>query len=120
MHRKAQPVMMLPEESHAYGKKNRPGTPVGDVVSNYYGQKAEELAVSKADYLVQAKKPMGLNMLRAHTRASAMAQNAISESEWHKTMDLRNRGEDMFKMRKFKNIAARTNTYNYQPKKLRV
>ena len=28
----------LPEEKHPYGKPNRPSTPVGDVVSNYYGQ----------------------------------------------------------------------------------
>ena len=33
-------AMFLPEEAHPYGKPNRPSTPVGDVVSNYYGHKA--------------------------------------------------------------------------------
>ena len=32
----------LPEEMHPYGRPNRPGTPVGDVISNYYGDNAEK------------------------------------------------------------------------------
>ena len=27
----------VPEEAFSFGKPNRPSTPVGDVVSNYYG-----------------------------------------------------------------------------------
>ena len=33
----------LPEEAHPYGRPNRPGTPVGDVVSNFYGENAEKM-----------------------------------------------------------------------------
>jgi len=33
-------LLELPEEAHPYGKGNRPSTPVGDVVSNYYGHQA--------------------------------------------------------------------------------
>ena len=33
----------LPEETNPYGRPNRPGTPVGDVISNYYGENAEKL-----------------------------------------------------------------------------
>ena len=36
----AEKPIYLPEENHPYGKANRPSTPVGDVVSNYYGQAA--------------------------------------------------------------------------------
>ena len=32
--------VFLPEEEHSYGRPNRPSTPVGDVVSNYYGDVA--------------------------------------------------------------------------------
>ena len=28
--------VFLPEEAHSYGRPNRPSTPVGDVISNYY------------------------------------------------------------------------------------
>ena len=34
--------MFLPEEAHPYGRPNRPGTPVGDVISYYYGDVAEK------------------------------------------------------------------------------
>jgi hypothetical protein len=34
--------VFLPEEEFPYGRPNRPSTPVGDVVSNYYGEKAEK------------------------------------------------------------------------------
>ena len=34
--------MYLPEENFEYGKPNRPSTPVGDVVSNYYGTRATQ------------------------------------------------------------------------------
>ena len=104
-------AMMLPEEKHAYGKSNRPGTPVGDVISNYYGQKAEELIGSKYGYLQQAKKPLGLSYARGHTRASAMAHHATATSEWNKMAEL-SKKPDMFKMRKFQNIRPRTNTFN--------
>ena len=40
-HKFADGRMYLPEEEFCYGRKNRPSTPVGDVVSNYYGQKAD-------------------------------------------------------------------------------
>ena len=33
----AEKPIYIPEEAHPYGKANRPSTPVGDVVSNYYG-----------------------------------------------------------------------------------
>ena len=38
---KERPIF-LPEEEHPYGRPNRPSTPVGDVISNYYGGIAEQ------------------------------------------------------------------------------
>lgn len=69
--------MFLPEEQFMYGKPNRPGTPVGDVISNYYGEKASKQLEQKYDYLKEATKPMGLSFARGHTKASAMAQNYV-------------------------------------------
>ena len=68
----------LPEEPHPYGRPNRPGTPVGDVISNYYGENAEKSIGVKYEILRETQKPLGLSYARGHTRASAMAHNHIS------------------------------------------
>jgi hypothetical protein len=41
----------LPEEEFPYGRPNRPGTPVGDVVSNYYGEKAQKEVMKKYQFI---------------------------------------------------------------------
>ena len=74
-HKFADGRMYLPEEEFCYGRKNRPSTPVGDVVSNYYGQKAEGELSSKYDILRETTKPLGLSFARGHTKASAMCHN---------------------------------------------
>ena len=43
---------MLPDESFIYGKRNKPATPVTNVLANYYGETAG-LAL-KHQYLEQA------------------------------------------------------------------
>ena len=70
--------MYLPEENFQYGKANRPGTPVGDVISNYYGQQASKHLEQKYNILRETTKPLGLSFARGHTRASAMAHNYVS------------------------------------------
>ena len=72
----------LPEEQHPYGRPNRPGTPVGDVISNYYGDNAEKQINVKYEILRETTKPLGLSYARGHTRASAMAHNAVSHAEF--------------------------------------
>ena len=49
--------MYLPEDAHPYGKANRPGTPVGDVVSNYYGQDAAKDIGMKYEILSSKRPP---------------------------------------------------------------
>ena len=68
----------LPEEAHPYGRPNRPGTPVGDVVSNFYGENAEKMITQKYDILKETTKPLSLSYARGHTRASAMAKSHIT------------------------------------------
>ena len=71
------------------------------------------MITSKYGYLTQSKKPLGLSYSRGHTRASALAHNAVSQSEYEKSREMMNRTE-MFKMRKFQNIKPRTETYNHR------
>ena len=41
----------LPEESFTYGKPLRPSTPIKDVVSNFYGDMAEQEMLTRYDYI---------------------------------------------------------------------
>ena len=67
--------MYLPEEEHSYGRPNRPGTPVGDVISNFYGDIASKVLTQKYDILQETQKPMSLKFARGHTKASTLAHH---------------------------------------------
>ena len=101
----------LPEETNPYGRPNRPGTPVGDVISNYYGENAEKMISQKYDVLKETTKPLSLNYARAHTRASAMAKSHVTQKNFYQTFQNASERE-MFKMSKFKNVKPRTDTNN--------
>jgi hypothetical protein len=106
--------MYLPEDKHPYGKPNRPGTPVGDVVSNYYGHGAAKQIGTKYEILSYKRPPTVGTHTRGHTRASAMAHNFTHSENFFKVQK-----EDhtkLFKMAKFKNPKAYTNTNNYMNK----
>jgi hypothetical protein len=107
-------TVLLPEEAHPYGKPNRPGTPVGDVVSNYYGINAEKDISKKYDYLSAASKPLSLSYARGHTRASAMAHNHVSLQSFNKSMKKVESEGEIFKMSKFRNVKARNDTFNHR------
>ena len=110
-----QPQLYLPEEEYPYGRPNRQGTPVGDVISNYYGENAEKNIGRKYDILKETSKPLPLSYARGHTRASALAKASISQSNFNKSL-AKVQSESVFKMSKFKNVKARTDTYNGRPK----
>ena len=101
--------MYLPEEDHSYGRPNRPGTPVGDVISNFYGDIASKVLTQKYDILQETQKPMSLKFARGHTKASTLAHSFISHKELSKE-DKENVSKNLFKMRKFKNVKPRTDT----------
>ena len=77
--------LYLPEENFIYGKPNRPSTPVGDIVSNWYGNRAEGEISQKYDILRETTKPLGLSFARGHTKASAMLHNANSSKGFGQT-----------------------------------
>ena len=105
----------MPEEAHPYGKPNRPGTPVGDVISYYYGDVAEKQITAKYSILRETSKPLGLNFARSHTKASALAQSHVSQENYNKVYG--STQKDLFKMSKFKNVKPRTDTHNKGQKK---
>ena len=111
MNRHKESQVYLPVESHPYGRPNRPGTPVGDVISNYYGETAERQITQKYDILKDTTKPMTLTYARGHTRASAMAKSHVSHENFNKSYTAF-QAREMFKMSKFKNVAPRTDTHN--------
>jgi hypothetical protein len=102
----------LPEDQFVYGKPNRPSTPVGDVISNYYGEKASKQLEEKYDFLRESTKPLGLRFARGHTKASALAHNFISQSLYSKSFKMTTSSKDVFKMKKFQNVPPRTDTHN--------
>uniref|UniRef100_A0A7S3IZD9 Uncharacterized protein n=1 Tax=Strombidium inclinatum TaxID=197538 RepID=A0A7S3IZD9_9SPIT len=106
-----QSQVFLPEEAHPYGRPNRPGTPVGDVISNYYGEEAEKQISTKYDILKDTCKPMNLAYARGHTRASAMAKSHVTQENFNKSYTAIT-NKELFKMSKFKGVYARTNTHN--------
>jgi hypothetical protein len=103
--------IFLPEEKHPYGRPNRPGTPVGDVVSNYYGQRATNDISQKYELLSHKKPPTVGKYTRGHTRASAMAHNYTHSENFYKMQ--KEDHTQLFKMAKFKNPKAYTDTNNY-------
>jgi hypothetical protein len=110
-HRFPDDRVFLPEEAHSYGRPNRPSTPVGDVISNYYGDIANKQITQKYDILKETSKPLGLSYARGHTKASAMAHNHISQTNFNKSYAGVNE-RNLFKMSKFSNVNPRTNTHN--------
>jgi hypothetical protein len=80
---------------------------VGDVVSNYYGQEAEKAMGQRYEILKETTKPLGLNVARGHTKASAIAHNYVNNSTLNKLYPQK---KELFKMKKFTNVGPRTNT----------
>ena len=101
----------MPEEKHSYGRPNRPSTPVGDVVSNYYGDVAQKQITQQYDILRETSKPVGLNYSRGHTKASAMAYNHVSQQNFFKSNPSAS-SDNLFKMSKFKNVTGRLDSHN--------
>ena len=66
--------MILPDESFTYGKALRPSTPIKDVVSNFYGDVAQQQILMRYD-AIRAQSRSGTRLVshERHTKASALA-----------------------------------------------
>lgn len=85
------------------------------MVSNYYGQKATTQIHQKYEVLSNKRPPTVGRYTRGHTRASAMAHNFTHSENFFKMQP--DDQSKLFKMAKFKNPKARTDTNNYSNRK---
>lgn len=61
----------LPDESFTYGRALRPSTPIKDVVSNFYGDVAEQEMLTRYDWIrTQSRAGPRLVSHEKHTKAS--------------------------------------------------
>ena len=99
----------LPEEEFTYGRGNRPSTPMKAVMSGFYGDVAEQQTLNRYEVLKEQSKPISLAQARNHTKASQLAQTHIKLSSEEEKM---RQSKTLFKMKKFQQVTARTNTHN--------
>ena len=101
----------VPSDDSTYGTANRPSTPIKAVVEGFFGDVAEQQTVQRYQILRgTSSSGRRFSEMRAHTKASLLAKDHIRQSA-QKEDKFRN-SQSLFKMGKFKNVTARTNTHN--------
>ena len=111
--------LRLPHEDHAYGKPLRRSSPMREVIGNYYGELAEGELIAKYDKMRDTRSQFhsttrhGMRTMK-HTQKSMVAASYVQhrQDDIKKRATLMQGSEDLFKMRKFKNVQPRTNTHN--------
>lgn len=83
----------LPDFSFVHGVKGKPSTPIGDVVSNYYGRRAVD-----EKHQVYSRQTQG-SPIELHVQAYKPSSANSPEKR------------DMFKMRKFRAVSSRIDSY---------
>ncbi len=67
------------EDDHAYGKPLNPGTPIKELLSNFFGEMGQHMTKSRYQQIHLMKRSGSrLNCHQRHTRASAMAKDYIN------------------------------------------
>jgi len=100
--------IVLPEEEFAFGKPNRPSTPMGAVMSNKYGAKAanesRQIYQSRLDEIAQRRKP-----LPKLTNSAVVSKEKVAKriQELNCTEQ-----KPLFKIKKFLATSPRTETIN--------
>ena len=100
-----------------FGRRNRPPTPMGGVMSNQYMNDAEQ-ALSQRYSENETRSQHKFRGVRSHTRASALA------NEYMKTMRSSfnlpsESGNGLFKMTQFKDVKPRVGLYHVNPSSTR-
>ena len=101
------------DDNLRFGTANRPSTPIKAVVEGFFGDVAAHETQQKYKELV-ARPQTGVARKMSEmrqTKGSVLAQQHIRQSS-NKVQKLISQPEDLFKMSKFKNVNARTNTHN--------
>jgi hypothetical protein len=99
------------EDHHTFGKPLGPATPIKDVLGNFFGEYAEHMHKSRQDfYRSTSRNGSRLTCHKRHTRASNLAKSFILNGTESKNNTITGNHKDLFKMKKFQNIAPRTDT----------
>ena len=115
----------LPPEEFAFGKPNRPSTPIQGVISNTYGDYATKEITEKyviqnelvrffdlfSNSFIQKKQVKPLNQPR-QTKAQQRAEEFIKVKNEHKEE------KQEFKLKRFQQVEPRTNTFRSAAKQV--
>ena len=101
-------------EETRFGNPNRPSTPIKAVVEGFFGDVAAIETKKRFDehVQVQSSRPRTAKKMEEmrYTKASNLAREHIRTASG--AVNRLIKGEDLFKMAKFKNVAPRTDTHN--------
>jgi hypothetical protein len=100
-------AQLLAEDKFTFGKQNRPGTPIKDVIGGFYQGMGEEMQKSRYTYYQKTGQPVKLAADKP-TKASQLA-HTFTNTRVHKDPA---QERDLFKLRKFQRIAPRTETHH--------
>ena len=97
-------TIRLPEEGFAYGKPNRPSTPIKGVVGNFFGELAEMEMNDKYSRAQMDPPYAKLVGPEKHTKATMLAKEHVAKK------GVEEKEVTQFKMKRFQNVPARTET----------
>lgn len=102
-------TISLPSSEHAFGRPNRPQTPVAGIVSNNYGEMAGATMQSRYATMKEMQKTQtqGLSQIRM-TNAQIGMNNAIREKWIEQACGDKEKRE--FKLKRFTQVDPRTST----------
>ena len=96
----------------AFGRPNRPSTPIKRVMEDAFAAEAEEEQIWKNQMNeTQFREFQKFRGVRPHTRASAMANEHTKLTR----SSMFSQPTDLFKMTQFKNVKSRVGAYHVQP-----
>ena len=86
----------------AYGKANRPSTPIRTVVNGVYGTVADYELTARSRGIASSRRIESIaKPSRGHTRASTLAQKQVLENTLTAGVKREDSAKDLFKLRKF-------------------
>ena len=88
-------------EDMVFGMKNRPSTPIGDVINFEYANRAEKILLKKYEDFIQKKKMKVSQLPKTNKYFESLIKARKEQERQAKEV------KEPFKMKKFKNIKAR-------------
>ena len=97
----------------AYGRPNRPSTPIRTVVNGVYGTVAT-FEITERSKGIESTKRFEKNMRpsRGHTRASTMAQDQVLRNTLAAGVERKESAASLFKLKKFQQVNSRVGQHH--------